>query len=277
MKIVTILNNSALIAQSKEGKEFVLIGRGIGFNRKYGELVDDTKIERIFDGETKQTNNLLDILDYVPEEYFENVATIVRYANKKMGKELDKGIYITLTDHIHSAIERYNEKRKLNFPLLSEMKQLYPEEHQISEWIIEYLNATYDIELPEDEVGFIMVHIVAAVIQSDDLSLANKTTILVDIIVNIVKDSYGKKIDITSIHYSRFLTHLKFFAIRYFQKKQLKDNLQFEYQTDDNDLEFIKDIIEKITKALYLKYGQSLSEYEIKYLELHLLRLAKYN
>ncbi|AYV68705.1 hypothetical protein C2I06_18465 [Niallia circulans] len=273
MKIVSILNNNALLVEEQKGVEFIVIGKGIGFGKKNGDLVDKSKVDKIFESNNKKTNELLDLLEYVPTEFFESVTIIVRHANKKLGKELNKGIYVTLTDHIHSAIERYKEGKTLNFALVSEMHQLYPNEYKVSEWAVDYLNATYDIELPIDEVGFITVHIIAATMDNDNLSLVKKVTKIVKNITDIVVDHYGSDINKDSINYTRFLTHLKFFAIRFLSKEQFREQSDINFVINEEGLKETSLVIHKIDDFMKVSYGNELTVYEKKYLILHLLRL----
>lgn len=46
MRIKSILNNSALVAFNEKGDEFVVIGKGIAFQKHPGDFVDETKIEK---------------------------------------------------------------------------------------------------------------------------------------------------------------------------------------------------------------------------------------
>lgn len=273
MKILNVLNNSALLVKNSRGEEFVLIGRGIGFSKNVGDSVDESKIEKTFSLENKEANDLLELLKYVPDEYFTDVSTIIRYANKKLNKELDKGLYITLTDHIHSAIERYNENKSLKFGLTAEMRYIYPEEFLVSQWIVDFLNATYDIQLPDDEVGFITVHIVAATLEDDDLRLVKKVAKLIDKITTIIKESSSREIDQETMTYTRFLTHLKFFAIRFFQKKQYIEKEESYFAFSQFDLNKTNHIIQSINHFFTEEYHVKLSENEKNYLRLHLLRI----
>ena len=46
MTIVKILNNNAVVCTSKDGKETVAMGRGIAFQQKAGNILDESKIEK---------------------------------------------------------------------------------------------------------------------------------------------------------------------------------------------------------------------------------------
>ena len=47
MKIKKVLNNNVVIAQNAN-EETILMGLGLGFGKKAGEVVEDKKIEKIF-------------------------------------------------------------------------------------------------------------------------------------------------------------------------------------------------------------------------------------
>ncbi|WP_249652289.1 PRD domain-containing protein, partial [Lysinibacillus sp. D4A1_S13] len=72
-----------------------------------------------------------------------------------------------------------------------------------------------NVSLPEDEGGFIALHIVNAELNEEMPNTINITKVMQEIL-GIVK--YHLKIDFNeeSLHYYRFVTHLKFFAQRLF-------------------------------------------------------------
>ena len=47
VKIKKVLNNNVVIAQN-DNEETILMGLGLGFGKKAGEVVEDKKIEKIF-------------------------------------------------------------------------------------------------------------------------------------------------------------------------------------------------------------------------------------
>lgn len=48
MKIKKVLNNNVVIAQNTNDEETILMGLGLGYGKKAGEVVEDKKIEKIF-------------------------------------------------------------------------------------------------------------------------------------------------------------------------------------------------------------------------------------
>ena len=58
MVIVKLLNSSVVLAQEQD-KEYILFGRGLGYNHKKGDIVDPSQIERVF-----IPQNCTQIIDY---------------------------------------------------------------------------------------------------------------------------------------------------------------------------------------------------------------------
>lgn len=277
MKIVSILNNSALLAENDQCEEFVLIGKGISFQKHPNELVDMSKVEKKFSYNTKIAQEFQELVHDIPEQYFDITCTIVRYANKKLNINLNKSIYITLFDHINSAIERYQENVHLNFAMISEMRMLYEKEYQVAQWALEYLNMTLDIELPEDECGFITMHIINATNSEEDMTNTKKIMRITKDISNIVQTYYHIDTEANPMDYSRFLTHVKFFAIRYLKGKQLAHENDISFNFTAQAMEKCKSCLDQIDTYLKNRYDCEMQNDERKYLTLHLCRLIHIN
>lgn len=48
MKILKIINNNVVSACDEKGKEIVVMGKGLGFGKKSGDILDELKIEKSF-------------------------------------------------------------------------------------------------------------------------------------------------------------------------------------------------------------------------------------
>jgi beta-glucoside operon transcriptional antiterminator len=273
MRVKSILNNSALIAFSEKSEECVLIGKGIAFNKRPGDPVDETKAEKVFNSRHARTEELIELLEDVPEKVFEMTNTIIRYANRKLGKDLDSGIYVTLLDHIHSAIERTAEGIELDFGMLTEVRMLYPKEYNIACWALDYINATMDIDIPIDESGFIVIHIIANETPNMDTGSTKKILRITKDITDTIMSYYQVKMDTSSITYTRFVTHAKYLALRYIKHEQIEQNEDSIFTLNPEAIEKTKDAIQVLNQKLKEKYGQSLSEYEKLYLTIHICRL----
>lgn len=277
MKIISILNNSALLAKDEKNEEFVLIGKGISFQKHPNDIVDMSKVEKKFGNNTKIAQQFYELVNDIPEKYFDITCSIIRYANKKLDKPLNKSIYITLFDHINSAIERYQDRVHLDFAMTSEISILYEKEYHVAEWALEYLNMTLDIELPEDECGFITMHFINAANNEGDMTNTKRVMRIAKEISNIVQEHYHIEITTNTMDYSRFLTHLKYFAIRYLSGKQIEEKDDINFSFSDQALEKCTPCLHKIDAYLKQKYDSSMQEDERNYLTLHLCRLIHIN
>lgn len=59
-------------------------------------------------------------------EYLKLSDQIITYAKNNIGLKLHQSIYLTLTDHISFAIERYKKGMQFDNPLKVEVKTFYP-------------------------------------------------------------------------------------------------------------------------------------------------------
>lgn len=223
MIVKSVLNNSALIAFNDKKEECVLIGKGIAFNKHAGDKVDDAKVEKIFSSHQSRTDELIELLEDVPEKVFEITNAIIRYANRKLKTELNSGIYVTLLDHVNSAIERFSEGIVLDFGMLDEVQMMYPKEYEIACWALDYINATLDMDIPIDESGFIAIHIIANSSKGMDTGIAKKVLRITRDITKTIEDYYNVKFDTTGLSYSRFITHAKYLALRYINHSQIEE------------------------------------------------------
>lgn len=273
MRVKTVLNNSAIIVQ--EGtEETIHIGKGIGFNKKIGDCIDGTKTEKVFQIRDEKYQLYIDLINEVPEEFFHASNTIIRYIETKLQKNLDYGIHISLLDHINSALTRYEDGINLKFGMCEEIKLLYPLEYDIAKWAVEFLNASFGINLSFDECGFITLHIINATSQ-EDIGTTNQILEIVELVSNIVEEKYISKQDVIELNYSRFITHLKYFALRYLNHDQISEDEDIEISINPKYVSMTKKCLNEINKQLELHYSQRLTDYEEMYILMHLCRLKR--
>ena len=276
MKIDKIINNNLIRTFDNNGKEVLVMGCGLGFQKKIGDTVDQSKIEKIYAIENKSdSNKLMTLLSEIPLEYIQVSNEIISYAKYSLGKRLNDNIYISLTDHISFAIERYKQGLNFNNALLWEIKRFYNHEFLIGKEALAIIKKRLNIELPEDEAASIALHIVNAQLNSRDMNDTLDITKLIQNILNIVKFHFNIELDEYSLHYERFITHLKFFAQRMLSGKVIKSD-------DTNFCEMIKDqykdaylCAEKVKKYIQKEFNHEISDEEMMYLTVHIKRIIK--
>ena len=59
MKIMKILNNNLVLSKDSQGNEVIVKGKGIGFNKKRFDIIEDDIIEKIFITQNKNNSKKL--------------------------------------------------------------------------------------------------------------------------------------------------------------------------------------------------------------------------
>lgn len=219
--IEKVINNNIISAYEKSGAEVIVMGRGIGFKKKQGEVVPADQISKIFRIKSRTlTEQFKELLANMPLERVRISDEIISHAKDHLKLKLNQSIYVTLTDHINFAIERVSQGIEPQNALLWEIKRFYPQEFQLGIYALELIHDRLGILLPEDEAGFIALHFVNAE-YGTDIRDAVKFPDQMQAIVDIVERDLGILLDESSLHYERFMTHIKFLIQRIYRKELL--------------------------------------------------------
>ena len=272
--IEKVINNNIISAYEKSGAEVIVMGRGIGFKKKQGEVVPADQISKIFRIKSRTlTEQFKELLANMPLERVRISDEIISHAKDHLKLKLNQSIYVTLTDHINFAIERVSQGIEPQNALLWEIKRFYPQEFQLGIYALELIQDRLDILLPEDEAGFIALHFVNAE-YGTDIRDAVKFPDQMQAIVDIVEHDLGIMLDESSLHYERFVTHIKFLIQRIYRKELLSSEdrelslmMQRKYP---REYQCSVKVAEYIMKAT----GSRLSEEEIMYLSVHIRRVS---
>ncbi len=273
--ISKVINNNVVSAYDDEQHELVIMGRGIAFQKKSGDPIDEERIEKVFSIQNKDISEKFKTLLYdIPIEYMQVCEAIIEHARTTLNKNLNDSIYVTLTDHITFAIERHQKGMDIKNALLWEIKRLYKDEFICGLEAIRIIEDKLSIHLPEDEAGFIAMHIVNAELNEEMPNVIQITKLIQDIL-NIVKYHFQIDLDEESLNYFRFVTHLKFFGQRLFNETQMENQNEFLYEVVKEKNTDAFQCAEKINDYVQKEYNRSLIEDEMLYLTLHIDRVIK--
>ena len=273
MKIDKIINNNIVSAIEADGKEVVIMGRGLGFGMKPGKEIPEGKIEKVFRLDSQNsTDKFKELLANLPLEHIQASTEIINYAKSVLNRRLNQSIYITLTDHINFAIERFKERMVFTNPLLNEIKTFYKEEYLVGEYVVALIERRIGIKLPVDEAGFIALHIVNAeynTVMRDTIDITN----LIQNVVKIVKEYFSMDLDETSLNYQRFVTHLRFLAQRIIGGEMLNsENPEFNQLISQMYPEEYACSL-KLKDYIQVTYHHDVTEEETAYLAVHIKRI----
>ena len=275
MKISKILNNNVAVILDENGKEQIVMGRGICFKKKAGEEILPEEVDKTFSLSGAEMNSKFQILvQDIPMEHIALGEEIISQARSRLGKKLNDMVYISLIDHVHTSIIRYLDGITVKNVLLWDIRRFYREEFQIGLWALDLIEQRCRVRLPEDEAGFIALHLANAQMDQDTMHNMYEITRIMQEIVNIVKYFFHVDFDEDDVYYYRFITHLKFFV------KRLVERNIFDGEDNDDLWDVIRRKypeayrgVEKITKFIAQKYEYPLSKDEQLYLTIHIERV----
>ena len=279
MVIDRILNNNVVIIKDKKGIEQVVWGKGIAFKKKVGDEIDKREVNKVFILQDQtQSRRFQELVSEIPLKHLQVADEIIEMIKIELGKKINDRIYISLSDHIYTAIQRFLEGITITNSMLWDIKRFYELEFSLALKALDIIKQRFQIELPEDEAAFITLHIVNAEMDESNIKQILEVTKIMQEISNIVKYYFSVEFDVDSVYYYRFITHLKFFA------KRLVSNKTFKDSSDDELLEVVKmkyqtsyKCVERITEFILRKYKYELSNEEKLYLTIHIERVIYKN
>lgn len=274
MNIQKVINNNVISAYDEKNQEVVIMGRGIGFKAHPGDKIDETKVEKIFRIENETlSRQFQELLENIPLEHMQLTSDIISYAKKSLNVQLNQNIYITLTDHINFAIQRQAQGIQLQNALLWEIRKFYNQEYLLGKYAVDLLNQKLGTKFSEDEAGFIALHFVNAEYNTnirDTFAMTN----MIQGILDLVKTEMQIEFNEDSLHYERFVTHLKFLAQRLYRHEMLKDEEVELAQMLENKYPKEYECSKKIASYIKQEYGWEISGEEVMFLSIHIRRVC---
>jgi len=211
-----VLNNNVIQAVDERGKQYVLMGRGIGHNTRPGDPVAERLIEQTFisEGGHHGLQRLAEFVNDTPLDQLLVAGEAVALAHRELGVTPSQSLLLPLADHLSYAIQRAAEGTEVGFALRWELRQIYPAEVGVGEQIVALVRDRLGIELPKGEAVAFALHLVSAQFTSPDFAKAARMTEVIQEAFVLVGDQYQTTIDQESLAGSRFVTHLRFLMAR---------------------------------------------------------------
>ncbi len=276
MKIIKIFSNNGVIVLTDDGQEAVAFGKGLGFAQKIGNIIEESKVEKLYLFQDDLQNKFLKLLNDIDEEYLFVTETIINKANKQGFNVQDKAV-IAMVDHISFAVLRFkNNEMNVNI-MLNELKMFYPEEYKIGLYGVELINRTFGVALPEDEAGYLALHIVQSA-NAQTPGNIKQVIAFVQHCTKMISQLYGITFIEDEFHYCRLVNHLKFFVGRMLDDKVIvfhQDPEMYTYfmNANPNNAKFVKQFKSYIMK----EFSHKTTDSEILYVLIHITRFCKKN
>ena len=267
--VIKALNNNMVLIK-EQGVEKILLAKGIGFNKKFGDILEDNlEVDKVFSIEDKKNQeNLKEVYNRVDGEFVAICEEALAEISEELGEELNETIHIGLIDHLAIAMKRLKNKEQINNPFIVEIETLYSVEFEMAKKIVNKLQDKYEIDFPEGEIGFITLHIHSAR-NGKMLSNSIKYSYISNKIIIYIEEKFNSKIDKRSLDYARFLSHVRFTIERVLTDTVLKNDLT---EIIKKSYPISYEIAEGASKIIEETLDKKVCDDEVAYIAMHVER-----
>lgn len=220
MKVLRAINNNVVSCVDEEGRELVVMGRGLGFRAKPGDQLDSGAVEKIFRMDSpEEIDRLKDLFSRLPTELLELCNRIIEHAQNTTGRRLNESVYLTLTDHIQFVLTRSRKGVMFPNPLLTEVRVFYPVEFTVGKNALELIRSELGVSLEEDEAASIALHLVNAEYDSS-MNATMRAVQAMQSITQILETWPELRLNRSHLFYDELIVHLKFMAMQAFSRSE---------------------------------------------------------
>ncbi len=277
MIIQKVLSDDFIIAQDENNKDVIIFGKDLIKTAIPKEKVNTNQIERILKAnDSVEFAHLIELIQESNKKDFRMVNEVVQICEEELQSKIDFKLYLSLSDHILFAFERLSQGINFRNQLLKEIKKYYPQEFEIGKKALLKLKEKYNLEVPEDEAGYIALHLANS---NRDLQIhvVETTARIINLSLKTIEFINNIKIKEDSLYYKRFIRHLKNCINRAFTGKMLKDEDEIFFEMIKEKFPKPYSTAKRISNYLYNQYSIILTEDEIVNLTVHINQLIETN
>ena len=219
-------------------------------------------------------DKLSELLEEIPYEIMALSKDIIDIATEELRTELNESLYLSLADHIHFAITRLNAGLSIKNALMWEVQKFYKDEYRVACKALTLIEARTKVSLPVDETASIALHLFNARQDGSGMEETMEMTNIVNDVMNIVKYHYGIDFDEESMNYSRFITHLRYFAYRMLRGELNDDHQDALYEQVKIQYPQAYECTKKVQAYLNKQYHMEMTKDELTYFMIHIHRVS---
>lgn len=269
-----MLNNNVVLARDEIGREAILTGRGLGFQRKRGQDVDASLISRRYIP-ADNAQSVAEVIAGIPLERLALIERVFRKAARGLNTDVPSSTLIAVVDHINQAMARVYQGLTMDYPLRAEVAHLHPEELRLAEAMVEEINAAQEVQLPGGEAVALALHLFTAAIGAPSAQAASEQSRLIGQVMGLLEKSFGEAFDADSVNAARFAVHLRYFLVRARTAVQIEDGTSSlvaeALRVSDPDA---YRVARRIRDLLEIRLNTAVTDDETAYLALHVARLT---
>lgn len=268
-RVIKVLNNNGVIAiDVEENQEYVLLGNGIGFGKKVCQRFEvKTECSRYSLKDNSEQVSATSLAKSVEPIFWEIADEVLKEAERNFGS-VDRRILFLLADHISFAVARVKNGEQISNPFTGDIHILFYKEFQVASVLKKILLDKMQIEIGDDEIGYVALHIHAA-IEDEKVSVAMQIARMLHECVEIIERETGKKIAVMTMDFNRLMNHIKYMIARLLNKEELKLDINDYIETQFPRAFAIATILcDHLKENIGIQPGRS----EIGYLAIHIER-----
>ena len=274
-RILNPMNNNVSLVRNSKGEELIVIGKGISFGKKKGDLISEDQVEKVFRMKTEESReNFMALLKDVPLDFITVTYEIIDNLSKKYQYPVQEYLYVTLTDHIYCSYQAISQGRYKDSNL-PDISVKYPIAFQIAQEAFEIYRQKLTENFPEDEIIRIAYHFINAEGENEVevVEFIDKRKEILKSVENVLRSYEIQRTPENNNFYDRFMIHLNYF-LDYLDRSRddnqsLLDMEKHIKQTYPRAFEIGSKIYDVITQHT----GLDLYKSERVYLVLHIQRL----
>ena len=269
-RVKKALNNNTVLAIGEgDNREYLLIGKGIGFGKKVSQRIEAPKDCSIYSlYEHTERGSALELVKDMDPVFLEIAQQVLKESEHAFGK-VDWSILFPMADHIAFAVKRIRNNEQIRNPLTGDIQALFHMEYNTAECIRPILKERLGVEIDEHEVSYVALHIHSA-IENETVALSMQIAGTVRECIQMVEDQTGRRIDVMSLSYNRLMNHVRFMAVRVSKGEKLKlDMNEYMLEQFPDAFRMARVVCGHLEKFL----KQPVDEVETGYLAMHIQRV----
>lgn len=271
--IKRVYNNNVLLATQADGTDIVLLGKGIGFQRRAGELVDAAGCERFVAERTKKATQIAELLSDASLEQAQTARLIVATGVEVLGIRVSQSLLLTVLDHLSFAVKRAQEGVRIDMPLRWEVNQLFAQESAVGRQALTIVRERLHVELQDDEWVAFALHFVSHRWSGGDMGRTLTMTSTISQVFELLDRQWATTIDQDCPSAARFVTHLRYLFARALADQQLaRTNISVMGAVQERYPEAARTAL-RVGDLIGSALKRKLSFEEVSYLALHTARL----
>jgi len=264
------LNNNVLLAYDPASdEEVVVVGRGLGFQASGPVSPDDPRIEKVFRlDESRNRKQFLRLTETISGSVIGVAEEILHLAAGRYGPLADE-VHFTLAEHLAVAVDRVRQGVPIPNPFLAQIQLLYPEEYELAGQAVQMVAARLGVILPEEEQGLLALHLLGARRREPPKMVARYQALIREAAAFLAEEA-GIAWSDDDPHLARVLLHLRL-AVELIVSGKGETNPVLDRIRSEYPDAFAR--ARRLGDYMAQRLGRPVSDDEVGYLALHLLRL----